>query len=137
MTKADSDDQPEPVEQSEKQEQSTPQPKSVPDDLMPRIRQLLEKEHLYLNPNLKLADVAEALGINRNAISACVNAQGSTFNQLVNDYRLQHAKELLRSDSDMKMATVGLESGFANERSFFRVFKDATGMTPKEWAAKQ
>lgn len=137
LTKADSDEQSEHVEQSGKQEQSTPQPKSVPDDLMPHIIQLLEEERLYLNPNLKLADVAEALGINRNAISACINAKGSTFNQLVNDYRLQHAKELLLSESGMKMAIIGLESGFANERSFFRVFKDATGMTPKEWAAKQ
>ncbi len=97
----------------------------------------MENEHLYLNPNLKLANIAEALGVNRNAVSACINAQGGTFIQLVNDYRLQHAKELLRSDSSKKMATIGLESGFANERSFFRVFKDATGMTPKEWAAKQ
>jgi AraC-like DNA-binding protein len=32
---------------------------------------------------------------------------------------------------------VALESGFANERTFFRVFKEATGMSPKEWAAQQ
>ena len=116
---------------------SEPQSSNTDNELMTRIKLLLENEHLYLNPNLKLADMAEALGVNRNAVSACINAQGGTFIQLVNDYRLQHAKELLRSDSSMKVSTVGLESGFANERSFFRVFKDATGMTPKEWAAKQ
>lgn len=116
---------------------SEPQSSNTDNELMTRIKLLLENEHLYLNPNLKLADMAEALGVNRNAVSACINAQGGSFIQLVNDYRLQHAKELLRSDSSMKVSTVGLESGFANERSFFRVFKDATGMTPKEWAAKQ
>ena len=114
-----------------------PQPDLVDDELMTRIKLLMEEERLYLNPNLKLADVAEALDVNRNAVSACINAQGSTFIQLVNDYRLQHAKELLLSKPGKKMANVGLESGFANERSFFRVFKDATGMTPKEWIDQQ
>ena len=106
-------------------------------ELMTRITQLMETQRLYLNPDLKLYDIADALGTNRNAISACINAQGSTFNQLVNDYRLQHAKKLLCEASDMKISTVGLESGFANERTFFRVFKEATGMTPKEWTAQQ
>ena len=106
-------------------------------ELMPRITQLMEMQQLYLNPELKVTDVADALGTHRNAISACINAQGSTFNQFVNDYRLQHAKKLLCEASDMKISTVGLESGFANERTFFRVFKEATGMTPKEWTAQQ
>ena len=33
----------------------------------------------------------------------------------------------------MKVSAVGMKSGFANERSFFRSFKAATGVTPKEW----
>lgn len=110
---------------------------SAPDELMTRIIQLMETQHLYLNPELKVTDVADALGTHRNTVSACINAQGSTFNQFVNDYRLQHAKKLLCEASDMKISTVGLESGFANERTFFRVFKEATGMTPKEWTAQQ
>jgi len=114
-----------------------PQPDNVPDDLLLRITQLMETQHLYLNPELKITDMAEALGVHRNAVSACINAQGSTFNQWVNDYRLQHAKQVLCKASDKKISVVALESGFANERSFFRVFKDATGMTPKEWAAQQ
>lgn len=113
------------------------QPDNVPDDLLPRIIQLMETQHLYLSPELKITDIAEALGVHRNAVSACINAQGSTFNQWVNDYRLQHAKQLLCKASDKKISAVALESGFANERSFFRVFKEATGMTPKEWAAQQ
>ena len=117
-------------------EETQLQPDPVPNELMTRIIQLMETERPYMNPNLKLTDVAEVLGVHRNVVSACLSAQGSTFSQLVNDYRLQRAKELLLSESGMKMATIGLESGFANERTFFRVFKDATGMTPKEWAAQ-
>ena len=103
-------------------------------ELMNRINGLMENERLYLNPELKVGDVADALGVSRNAVSACINNhQGCTFSQFVNDYRLQHAKRLLNESPDMKISAVGLESGFANERSFFRAFKSAMDMTPKEW----
>lgn len=106
--------------------------------LLSSICQLLETEHLYLNADLKVTDVADALGVHRNAVSACINAQrGCTFNQFVNDYRVEHAKQLLRQTPDMKIATVGLESGFSTERSFFRAFKASTGMAPKEWVTQQ
>lgn len=104
------------------------------DELMARIVALMENERLYLNPELKVGDVADVLGVSRNAVSACINShQGCSFSQYVNDYRLQHAKRLLNESPDMKISAVGLESGFANERSFFRAFKTATDMTPKEW----
>lgn len=112
----------------------TPQPETAFDETMPRITLLMETQHLYLNPELKVSDVAGALGIHSKTVSACINAQGCTFNQYVNGYRLQRAKELLRQSSEMKMSSISSESGFANERTFFRVFKDAAGMTPKEWA---
>lgn len=102
--------------------------------LMARIVTLMENEKLYLNPELKVGDVADALGVSRNAVSVCINShQDCSFSQYVNDYRLQHAKRLLMETPEMKISAVGLESGFANERSFFRAFKSATGMTPKEW----
>ncbi|MBP5677959.1 MAG: helix-turn-helix domain-containing protein [Bacteroidales bacterium] len=107
---------------------------SATDELMARIVGLMETERMYLNPELKVGDVAEALGLHRNIVSACINShRGCTFSQFVNDYRLQHAKKLLLEASEMKISAVGMESGFANERSFFRAFKSTTGMTPKEW----
>ena len=109
-------------------------PDGSTDELMDRISGLMEKERLYLNPELKVGDVADALGVSRNAVSVCINShQGCSFSQYVNDYRLQHAKRLLSETPEMKISAVGLESGFANERTFFRAFKSATDMTPKEW----
>ena len=103
-------------------------------ELMSRIMQLLDTEQVYLKPDLQVANVADALGVHRNAVSACINSQqGCTFSQFVNDYRIRHAKQLLSESPDMKISAVGLASGFANERSFFRAFKIATGMTPGEW----
>lgn len=102
-----------------------------------RIRQLMEQEQLYLNSELKVGDIADRLGLHRNQVSDCINTvAGTTFSQLVANYRVEHAKQLLRQHPDMKIAAVGTESGFANEKSFFRTFKTLTGKTPSEWRAQ-
>lgn len=103
-------------------------------ELMQKIRLLMEAERLYLNPDLKVSDVADTLGTHRNVISACINTQeGCTFAQYVNRYRMEHVKQTLLEQPDRKINAVATESGFANETSFFRTFKAATGMTPREW----
>ena len=103
---------------------------------MCRISELMENEKLFLNPDLKLSDVASTLGTNRNYISDCINKQrGCSFKQYVNNYRVEYAKNLLRSQSDMKISEVCMASGFASENTFFRIFKTHTGKTPSEYKA--
>ena len=55
---------------------------------------------------------------------------------LVNSYRVEHAKELIRQHPEMKITSISMECGFANEVTFYRTFKTLTGMTPSEWKAK-
>ena len=101
---------------------------------MQRIRQLMEEQKPYLNSELKIADIADALRVRRNLVSASVSTlEGCTFSTFVNRYRVDYAKQLLRQHPDKKINTIGQESGFANETSFFRTFKAITGMTPNEW----
>lgn len=126
------------MSQPEQESESELRADSTSSELMNRIILLMETQHPYLNPELKVTDVADTLGVHRNAVSACINSQqGCTFSHFINDYRLQHAKKMLLETSDMKVSTVGMKSGFANERSFFRSFKAATGVTPKEWKEQQ
>ena len=97
----------------------------------------MEEQKLYLQNDLKLGDVADALGTSKRDISECILAQYeyTSFAHYVNSFRVKHAQQLLRKHPDMKASTVGMESGFANETSFFRTFKTFTGMTPREWEA--
>ena len=37
---------------------------------------------------------------------------------------------------DKKVMEIAAEAGFSSERSFFRIFKAATGMTTQEWMQK-
>ena len=105
--------------------------------LMKRICQLMDEQRLYLNSDLKIQDVASELGVHTNVVSAAVNSQGNSFNQFVNDYRIEYAKRLMLEDPDKKVSSIYYEVGFAHEQTFFRAFKARTGMTPSEWRDKQ
>jgi len=120
----------EPVAMSESAEEDIPQ-------LMQRINDIMESQKLYKNSELKLSDLANAVGSNRRAVSDCINSQaGNSFNQYVNTFRTEYAKRIIRQYPDRKLSDIYVESGFANETSFFRTFKALTGMTPKEWKDK-
>lgn len=116
---------------------SKPESDATSNELIAHIVQLMETQQVYLNQDLKVKDVADSLNVSSNTISACINAQkGCSFNQFVNEYRVEHAKKLLSEATDMKISHICHESGFATESTFFRAFKASTGMTPKEWAEK-
>ena len=103
-------------------------------ELMQRIGKVMEEQQLFMNPDLKITDIAAALGTNRSTISACINSQcGCSFPQFVNGYRVKHAQELLRNHPDIKIAEVCVKSGFSSEASFYRIFKTITGTTPTAW----
>ena len=121
---------PEPIATQEAAEEDVPH-------LMQHINSIMESQKLYKNSELKLSDLANAVGSNRRAVSDCINSQvGCSFNQYVNTFRTEHAKRIIRQYPDRKLSDIYVESGFANETSFFRTFKALTGMTPKEWKDK-
>ena len=125
------------VSKANEKENPTASAISVADgELLQRVCQLMEEQHLYLNSGLKLSDVATTVGCNRNTLSACINnLRHCSFSQFVNTYRVEHAKQLL-SQPDTHASEVWMESGFANETTFFRTFKAIVGMTPSEWKSR-
>lgn len=102
--------------------------------LMRRICELMEQQKMFRDAELKVSDVASALTTNTRYVTDCIkDCRSQTFSQFVNAYRISHAQQLLRQRPDMKLTEVSFESGFNNERSFFRTFKAITGMTAREW----
>ena len=109
----------------------------IGNELMQRISRLMDQEKPYLSSELKVSDLADRLGTNSRNLSDCIrNSTGNTFANFINAYRIDYAKQLMRQQPDMKISEVFLSSGFANETTFFRIFKAVTGMTPNEWKAK-
>lgn len=100
-----------------------------------RMYLLFEKEHVYLNPRLRLSELATLLGTNRTYLSQYFNQNcESTFYDFVNDYRIHHAKLLLHSTDDT-LETIAMNSGFNSLSTFRRAFVQREGMSPIEFRA--
>ena len=100
-----------------------------------RMYLLFEKEHVYLNPRLRLSELAMLLGTNRTYLSQYFNQNCErTFYDFVNDYRIHHAKLLLHSTDDT-LETIAMNSGFNSLSTFRRAFVQREGMSPIEFRA--
>jgi AraC-like DNA-binding protein len=87
------------------------------------------------NPALSLQYVADRFDVSVSLISKVFkDVRGIGFNHYVNQYRMEAAKELLASGSDVNNAA--RMTGYGNDATFRRLFKDFTGLTPSEYRAR-
>ena len=86
----------------------------------------------YAEP-LKLGDVAAENGYREsNFCKVFKTVTGETFHAALNRHRVEVACMHL-SDSDDALEEIALEVGFADAKSFCRVFKALTGVTPNTY----
>ncbi|MEQ9299565.1 MAG: helix-turn-helix domain-containing protein [Cyclobacteriaceae bacterium] len=115
--------------------QTVHQSRATSDDLS-RITALMEVDRIYLDPALTLGQLAKALGTTSGKLSATLNhGLGMSFNDLVNQYRVEEVKTKLASDQIDHYTLVGLafDSGFSSKTTFYRAFQKFTGHTPKAY----
>lgn len=92
--------------------------------LTERIVELVEKDKIYLQPDLKLEDLARMMNTNRTYIYQAINLQmGITFNEFINRQRIAHAERLMANNPDLSVNDVAIQSGFASISSFYRNYK--------------
>lgn len=104
-------------------------------ELFDYLRNLIEREQLFLNPNFDRQILISHTGLSKERIGAAF-AQGSEYERLttlVRELRLNHAVRLLNEQLEMTIEQVSQASGFANTVSFNRSFKAKFGMTPSEF----
>lgn len=91
------------------------------------------EDKLYLNPQLKLSDVARQVGTNRTYLSRFFNQDmKTTFYDYVNNLRMNHAEELLR-ETDLTLNAIAEKSGFNSISTFRRAFAAKHNCTPSEY----
>jgi AraC-like DNA-binding protein len=104
-----------------------------------RITRVVEDGKHWLNPDLTLAALAEAVGLPRHQVSEALNrGMGLAFFDFVNAYRVREAARQLLLDEEPRrtMLAIAYDSGFASKASFNRVFKEQLGVTPTEFRAR-
>lgn len=84
----------------------------------------------YMNETLSLQSMAGELGFHTNYLSRLFKEQtGKTFTDYLSEVRIAKAKQLIVETDDI-MDEVAAKVGISNRRTFNRMFKKWTGMSP-------
>lgn len=105
------------------------------EELKRRLDVLLKREKVYVIPDLTLQELSKKMHIRSAALSGFFSASlGRNFNEVINEYRVEEVKRLMRDPNTDPRATLmelAYQSGFNSKATFNRIFKEMTGMTPK------
>lgn len=102
-----------------------------------KLSDLLEKNRIYTDENLTSSMVAEMLGISRSSLSSLVTGTyGIPFRELLNSYRIEHAKRFMCENPTATQEIIAAECGFKNAQYLNHKFREMVGETPAMWLAK-
>ena len=110
------------------------------DTLEMTLKQLFEKEAIHLDPDLTIEELAKAAQVSRPVLSEYLTIKRKlTFNELVNEYRLETFKSKLGDPQYAHLDIIGIAyaAGFGSKATFYRVFKQKEGMTPSAFKKAQ
>jgi AraC-like DNA-binding protein len=119
-------------------------PQALPTDIdlvvwKQKILDYFAKNKPYLDAELKLADIAQALEINVSTLSTIINISfEKNFNDLVNEYRIEACKHKMHDKNYAHLSLLGIayECGFNSKTTFNRAFKKYTSYAPSEYQKK-
>lgn len=100
----------------------------------------VEEEEAFLNPQLKLADLSQGLGVSPPVLSQVFSqALQVNFYDFTNGYRVEKVKQFLE-DANKKNHTIlslAFEAGFNSKTAFNVAFKKFTGTSPSAYRKKK
>jgi len=103
--------------------------------LLAKLEHVMTVEQVYLDPELKLPQLAHRLNITPHQTSQLLNRfKGESFSDFVNRYRVEHFKKAVQDPSNAHLSVLGIafDSGFNSKAAFTAVFKKLTGHTPSQ-----
>jgi len=109
-------------------------PTSEADQLFSKIDALIKAKELYKDPNLTLPQLAKQLQMRTHLLSQFINDNlNKNFPQFINEYRIEEAKRLLKSNSKLKIEVIAERCGFNSNSTFYTAFKKITNTTPSKF----
>ena len=102
--------------------------------LLDKLQQVMINQKPFINANFSQPDLARQLGVSVHLLSQAINdGLNRSFFELVAGYRVEEAKQLLRSQPNIKVEEIAEQVGYNSKSSFNSAFKKITGMTPSEF----
>jgi AraC family transcriptional regulator len=112
------------------QESARPGP---PPPWLRRVREALDDR--YHERALRIGDLAEAAGVDPAHLARAFRAHyGTTAGAYLREIRVRRAADAL-ARSSAALSQIALDSGFADQSHFTRVFTAIHGLTPRHWRA--
>ena len=105
-------------------------------ELAVQIGRLMEEQKPFLDPEFTMDDLARTMQVPKHHLYYCFNhILQKKFIQFKSEYRIQYAQQLIANGhtKDKTLEAIGLESGFSSRTSFIRVFREMTGMAPRDY----
>jgi AraC-like DNA-binding protein len=107
-------------------------------ELSIRLDTLIAQEKLYLKSDISEEEIATRLGIGLHQVSELVNTQYSiSLPALLNRYRVEEAKLLLREKLEISINDIPKLAGFGSRSAFYLEFKKQVGIGPSEFRKKE
>ena len=106
------------------------------DGLRVKFDKCIKQEKLFLSPDLNLKIFADRMDVSERKLSAFFSeVLNSSFYDSINSFRVEEAKTILTSNAveSHSITGIGLSCGFSSKSSFYRIFKNKTGMSPSEY----
>lgn len=100
------------------------------------ILEKMEESDEIFRPGFQLDDLASLVNEQSRVVSRAINVcHGSTFHQLLNEYRIREAsRRMSQSESDnLTVESIAESVGFKSRTSFAAMFKKTIGITPSEY----
>ena len=105
-------------------------------ELEKQLKELVEKEKFYRDPEISLKKLSGKMGITSNDLSQFINRKyNCTFYKFINSYRIDDIKKMIKDPANKKenIIILAYRVGFKNKSTFNMVFKKITGMTPTQY----
>jgi AraC-like DNA-binding protein len=107
--------------------------------LFTELREVFERQKLYLDPELNLKTVIRILGTNKKYLYKAISENSNNnFRAFINRYRVDEAKRLIEQKilikDELDLSEIYAAAGFNSLVSFYRAFKLVTGLAPKHYA---
>lgn len=104
------------------------------EELKDRLCNVLEHEKLYLNPDIRVGDLADRLYTNKSYLAQTIKIKlNKNFCQLVHYYRVREAMRLYAQNPELTITQLSRRVGFNSMTTFNTAFGRNTGYTPAEW----
>jgi PAS domain S-box-containing protein len=105
-----------------------------------KLVSMMQEEQLYLDPELSLRELANRLHTNTRYLSQVVNTlSGFNLQYFINSYRIEEIKRIVMSQemNDRTLYGIAQQCGFKNKSTFYKVFREIIGLTPKDYIRQQ